>query len=69
MDCSISANLEMKVSEGEKQNKFLDLFKELKKLWNINMTRIPIVMGGFGTVFMKPSANADVKISPKKEKW
>ncbi len=29
---------------------YLDLARELKKLWNIQVTIIPIVIGAFGTV-------------------
>ena len=32
------------------ENKYLDLARELKKLWNIPVTIIPIVIGAFGTV-------------------
>ena len=30
--------------------KYLDLARELKKLWNMKVTIIPIVIGAFGTV-------------------
>ena len=30
--------------------KYLDLARELKKLWNMQVTIIPIVIGAFGTV-------------------
>ena len=40
----------MKLKEREKKDKFLDLARELKKLWNMNVTFIPIVIGVFGTV-------------------
>ena len=33
-----------------KERKYLDLARELKKLWNMKMTIIPIVIGAFGTV-------------------
>ena len=36
--------------ECEKKDKYLDLARELKKLWNIQVTIIPIVIGAFGTV-------------------
>ena len=34
----------------EKKDKCLDLARELKKLWNMQVTKIPIVIGTFGTV-------------------
>ena len=33
-----------------KRNKYFDLDRELKKLWNMKVTIIPIVIGAFGTV-------------------
>ena len=41
----------VKLKENEKKKKKnLDLARELKKLRNINVTVIPIVIGAFGTV-------------------
>ena len=40
----------MKLKECEKRDKCLDLAKELKKLWNMKVTIIPIVIGALGTV-------------------
>ena len=37
-------------TESEKKDKYLNLARELKKLWNIKATVIPIVIGAFGTV-------------------
>ena len=39
-----------KLKESEKKDKYLDLASELKKLWNMKMTVIPIVIGTLGTV-------------------
>ena len=39
----------VKLKESEKKDKYLDLTRELKKLWNIKVTIIPIVSGAFGT--------------------
>ena len=36
--------------ECEKKDKYLDLARELKKLWNMQVTIILIVIGAFGTV-------------------
>ena len=41
---------DVKLKESEKKDKYLDLARELKKLWNKKVTIIPIVIGAFGTV-------------------
>ena len=38
------------MKECEKKDKYLDLARELKKLWNMKVTIVPIVIGAFGTV-------------------
>ena len=38
------------MKECEKRDKYHDLTRELKKLWNMQVTIIPIVIGAFGTV-------------------
>ena len=38
------------MKECEKRGKYLDLARELKKLWNMKVTIIPFVIGAFGTV-------------------
>ena len=40
----------IKLKECEKKDKYLDLARELKTLWNMPVTIIPIVIGAFGTV-------------------
>ena len=41
----------IKLKECEKKDKYLDLARELKKkLWNMQVTMIQIVIGAFGTV-------------------
>ena len=40
----------IKLKECEKKDKYLDLARELEKLWNMKMTIVPIVTGAFGTV-------------------
>ena len=44
------ADHRIKLKECEKKDKYLDLARELKKLWNMKVTVIPIVIGAFGTV-------------------
>ena len=33
-----------------KKDKYLDLARVLKKLWNVKVTIVPIVIGAFGTI-------------------
>ena len=49
-DFADSADHRIKLKEGEKKDKYLDLARELKKLWNMQVTIIPFVIGAFGTV-------------------
>ena len=39
----------VKLKESEKKDKYQDLARELKKLWDMKMTIIPIVIGALGT--------------------
>ena len=50
VDFAVPAHPRINLKECEKKNKNLDPPKELKKLWNMKMTIIPIVIGAFGTV-------------------
>ena len=50
VDFAVPAYHRIKLKECEKKDKYLDLARELKKLWNVKMTIIPIVIGAFGTV-------------------
>ena len=50
VDFSVPTDHRIKLKECEKRDKYLDLARELKKLWNMQMTIIPIVTGAFGTV-------------------
>ena len=47
---AVPADNRIKLRECEKKEKYLDLARELKKLWNIKVTIISIVIGAFGTV-------------------
>ena len=47
---AVPADHRIKLKECEKRDKYLDLARELKKLWNVKVTIIPIVIGAFGTV-------------------
>ena len=49
VDCDVSADHRVKLKESEK-NKYLDFSRKLKKLWNMKMMFIPIVIGAQGTI-------------------
>ena len=50
VDLVVPADLRIKLKEYKKRAKYLDLARELKKLWHMQVTIIPIVIGAFGTV-------------------
>ena len=50
MDFAIPADHKVKVKESEKKDKYLDLARELKKRWNVNVMMIPILNGVLHTV-------------------
>ena len=50
VDFAVPAGHRIKLKECEKKDKYLDLARELKKLWNMRMTIVPIVTGAFGTI-------------------
>ena len=50
VDFAVSADHRIKLKECEKRDKYVDLARELKKLWNMKVTIIPIVIGAFNTV-------------------
>ena len=49
-DFAVPVDHRIKLKECEKRDKYLDLARELKKLRNIKVTIISIVIGDFGTV-------------------
>ena len=50
MDSAVLADHKAKFKENKKKDKYLDLARVLKKLWNMKVTVIPIVFGAPGTV-------------------
>ena len=50
MDFAVAADHRVKVKECEKRDKYVDLARELKKLSNMKLTIIPIVISALGTV-------------------
>ena len=49
VDFSVPADHKINMKECEKKDKYLDLAREIKKLWNMQVTVKPIVIGAFGT--------------------
>ena len=50
VDFAVTPDHTIKLRECEKKDKYLDLARELKKLWNAKVTIVPIVIGAFGTI-------------------
>ncbi len=50
VDFAVQGDHSIKLKECEKRDKYLDLARELKKLWNMKVTIVPIVIGALGTV-------------------
>ena len=50
IDFAVPADHRINLKEREKKDKYLELARELKKLWNMKVTIVPIVIGAFGTI-------------------
>ena len=50
VDFAVPVDHIIKLKDCEKKDKYLDLARKLKKLWNIKVAIIPIVIGAFSTV-------------------
>ena len=50
VDFAVLADHRIKLKEYDKKEYDLDQARELKKLWNMKVTIIPIMIGAFGTV-------------------
>ena len=50
VDFAVPADHRIKQKECEKKEKYLNLARELKKLWNMKVSIVPIVIGAFATV-------------------
>ena len=50
VDFAVPADHRINLKESEKKDKYLDLARELKKLWNIKVTIVPIMIGALGTI-------------------
>ena len=58
VDFSVPVDHRINLRECEKKDKYRDLARELKKLWNIKVTIVPIVIGTFGTISSSSSYRA-----------
>ena len=62
-DFAVPADHRINLKESEKKDKYLDLASELKKLWNMKVTIVPIVIGALGTItkgFLKALGHMEV---------
>ena len=50
VDFALPANHRINLKESEKKDKYLNLARELKNLWNMNVMIVPIVIGALGTI-------------------
>ena len=50
VDFAFPADHRINLKESEKKDKYLDLARELKKLWNMKVTVVPIVIGALDTI-------------------
>ena len=50
VDFAVPVDHRINLKESEKKDKYFDLARELKKLWNMKVTIVPIVIGALDTV-------------------
>ena len=50
VDFAVPVDHRINLKECEKKDKYLDLARESKKLWNMKVTILPIVIGAFDTI-------------------
>ena len=50
VNSAVLADHRINLKECEKKDKYLDLAREWKNLWNMKVTIVPIVIGAFGTI-------------------
>ena len=50
MEFAVPVDHKINLKVCEKKNSYLDPARELKKLWNMDVTIVPIVKGAFGTI-------------------
>ena len=47
---AVLADDRIKLKESKKKDRYLDLARELKHLWNMNVTVIPVITSAPGTI-------------------
>ena len=67
MNFVVSADHSVKLKENKKRDKYLDLARELKKLWSMKVTVIPIIIGALGSVTKVLIQGLDVL--ERKDEW
>ena len=50
VDFAVPADHRINLKKNEKKDKYLDLARELKKLWNMKVAIVPIVIGALSTI-------------------
>ena len=50
VDFAVPADHRINLKESEKKDKYLELARELKTLWNMKVTIVPVGIGAFGTI-------------------
>ena len=50
VDFAVPVDHRINLKESEKKDKYLDLARELKKLWNMKVTIVPIGIGALSTI-------------------
>ena len=50
VDFAVPADHRINLKESENKDKYLDLARELKKLWNMKVTIVPIAICALGTI-------------------
>ncbi len=64
MDFAVPADHRIKFKENEKKDVYLDLARELKKMCNMKVTFIPLIIGSLSTVIeglLKGQENLGIK--------
>ena len=50
VDFAVTVDHGINLKESQKKDKYHDLAREIKKLWNMKATIVPIVIGALGTI-------------------
>ena len=66
VDFTVPGDHRVKLKESKKRDKYLDLARELKKLWNMKVTVIQIAIGALGTIGLVQGLE-DLKIRGRAE--